>query len=131
MRKLLLASLLLLPGQVLAGPPEGVSGRMAFDEVADGLRYYRKEQDPKKCINWLWRLAPTRDPRVAVALWDAACSGDDEQRQAAAGHLLCKYFLRGTQFHRVEDSGVQVFEGQKWWDANGADLRRRARELPR
>jgi hypothetical protein len=36
MRKLLLASLLLLPGQALAGPPEGVSGKMVEDETGRG-----------------------------------------------------------------------------------------------
>jgi hypothetical protein len=39
---------LVLPGQAVAGPPEGMSGKMVFDEVADGLRKYRKEEDEEK-----------------------------------------------------------------------------------
>ena len=32
---------LALPGKAVAGPPEGVSGKMVLDEAADGLRRYR------------------------------------------------------------------------------------------
>jgi hypothetical protein len=35
---LALALRLALPGPAPAGPPEGASGRMVLDEVADGLR---------------------------------------------------------------------------------------------
>ena len=35
-----LAVALSLPGKAVAGPPEGVSGKMVFDEVAEGLRRY-------------------------------------------------------------------------------------------
>jgi hypothetical protein len=43
-----LALLTLLPGQSAATPPEGVSGQMVLDEVADGLRRFRREKDEKK-----------------------------------------------------------------------------------
>jgi hypothetical protein len=54
--------LLFAMGQALAGPPEKWSGKIVFDEVADGLRKYRKETDTVKRIKWLEKLAPTRDP---------------------------------------------------------------------
>jgi hypothetical protein len=39
----------LAPGNALAGPPEGVSGKMEFvDEVAAGLRAYGRETDELK-----------------------------------------------------------------------------------
>jgi hypothetical protein len=41
----LLTALALPPGEAIAGPPEGPSGRMVFDEVADGLRKYRAVDD--------------------------------------------------------------------------------------
>jgi hypothetical protein len=56
-----------------AGPPEGVSGAMVPDEVADGRRRYRKEMDPWKHIGLLARLACTGDVRLAAApgeAWD-------------------------------------------------------------
>ena len=62
---------LLAPWPAAAGPPERVSGRMVFDEVAEGLRKYGKETDREKRIRWLRKLAPTGDVRVAVALGDA------------------------------------------------------------
>jgi hypothetical protein len=67
------------PGRAVSGPSEGVSGEMAFDEVAEGLRQYRKEKDPKKRLVWLHTLGATGDPRVALALVAAAnnWNGDD------------------------------------------------------
>ena len=63
---------LLVPGRpALAGPPEGVSGRIVLDEVWDGLRQYRAEKDPERRIRLLEKLAPSRDPRVAVVLGEA------------------------------------------------------------
>jgi hypothetical protein len=55
---------------ILASPPARHSGRMSFDGMADGLRKYAKETDDKKPIAWLKKLAPTRDPRVALLIWE-------------------------------------------------------------
>src|SRR5690242_17479371 len=68
---LLLASLRVLAPASLAGPPDAPSGRLALDEVADGLRKYHKEKNRAKRLEWLRRLAPTGDPRVGVALGEA------------------------------------------------------------
>jgi hypothetical protein len=59
---------LTLPGKAVAGPPEGVSGKMVLDEVADGLRKYRHETNLHRRQVWLVKLAPSRDLRVSVAL---------------------------------------------------------------
>jgi len=98
-----------------AGPPEGPSGRMVLDEVADGLRKCRAEQEPGKRFRWLERLAPTADPRVYVALLDFDYSDvpQPERRERAREIVL-------------------VICGQsQWWGVDEDELRRRAKELPR
>jgi hypothetical protein len=98
-----------------SGPPDGVSGRMVLDEVADGLRKCRAEQEPGKRFRWLERLAPTADPRVYVALLDFDYSDvpQPERRERAREIVL-------------------VICGQsQWWGVDEDELRRRAKELPR
>jgi hypothetical protein len=96
----LLATLALLaPVTALAGPPEGASGKMAFDRVGAGLDRYRKEKDPAKRLGWLTRLAPTRDPRVAVALGEAMDRALDQKDHAMrweAASLLAEFYVKGT-----------------------------------
>ena len=123
---LLVVSLALLsPGNVVAGPPEKISGKLVFDEVADGLRKYRKAKEPVSRIRWLEKLAPTRDPRVALALVEASESMTGRRALWPARGLLADYFVRGTQF----ESG-SLISVSEWWIANKADLVRRAKELP-
>jgi hypothetical protein len=132
MRGLLLAAPLALPLLALLGtvppaaadPPEGVSGRMVFDEVADGLRKYRKEADPQKRLRWMVKLGPTRDPRVAIALVEAHPAGSTVVVQEDL--LLIDYFVKGSRF----DFGDNVFV-DFWWKEKEADLRRQAAQLPR
>jgi len=133
MRKLLLASLLLLPGQALAGPPEGVSGRMALapDEVADGLRKYRLTKGRKERGDLLCRLAlaSSKDPRVAVALGEAL--GDKDLSPLARDLLAgCGYVMPPDVIVLVIGPEPYYF-AEDWWKANEADLRRRAKALPR
>jgi hypothetical protein len=116
-----LAVLALMPA---AGPPEGMSGRMALDEVADGLRKYQKEKDAKRRRAWLERLAQTRDVRVAVALGEAM--GDADLREAPY-HLMLLHFASDL----TGDGQGLLAEVARWWGKNEADLRRRAKELPR
>jgi hypothetical protein len=56
-----------LPGQALAGPPEGVSGRMVLDEVAIWVGQYRKADDDVR-MAMLKKLRRANDPRIAVEL---------------------------------------------------------------
>jgi len=127
----LLALLLPMPPlPAIAGPPEGVSGRMALDEVADGLRRYRVAPTPEAKVAWLKRLAPSRDPRVAVALGEAATGHDPEVSRWTIGLAYRNYDLNVS----VEsESGASVISRLvlKWWQENEADLRRRAARLPR
>jgi hypothetical protein len=125
MNKVLLTSLLLLsPAPALnAGPPEWTPGKMVFDEVADGLRKYRKETALEQRVRWLERLAPTRDPRVALALMDA--DYEDGAIKSAAARLLGGYFVQGTRFEHAN-----FYDVGGWWKENEADLRRRAKQLP-
>jgi hypothetical protein len=124
---LLLAVLALLPpGKAVAGPPEGVSGKMVLapDEVADGLRKYHKEKDHAKQVELLGRLAKTRDPRVAVELGKWLVGANRDLQFEAIGQLAL-HFARETRF----DNG-KVINVTAWWDANEAGLRRRAKQLP-
>jgi hypothetical protein len=124
---LLAALALLSPGEAFAGPPEEVSGRMAFDEVADGLRKYRREADSKKRIEWLRKLAPTHDPRVGVALGEALAEENSEVGKVAA------YLIAKCSYRRASPLITSKFyyDSQAWWKASEADLRRRAARLPR
>jgi hypothetical protein len=114
--------LLLAGPPVIAGPPERPAGRMAFDEVADGLRRYRSEKDPQRRRELLWKLALARrqDPRVAVALGEALAGSDCPYPELV---LLAEYYLPESK----RGSTDSVWD---WWRENEADLRRRARELP-
>ena len=124
MLKMLVAFLLLFPGQSLAGPPEGPSGRMVLDEVADGLQRYRQETDPQKRRRWLRGLAPTKDPRVAVVLGEALSDADPDYLAAS---LLCQYYL--PDYKPTSPKWAHLPAGE-WWEANEDDLRRRAKLLP-
>jgi hypothetical protein len=128
------------PGRADAGPPEGLSEMMKmimFDEVAEGLRQYRKEKDPKKRLAWLQTLGATGDPRVALALVDAANNQNGDDLDCEAADLLWWYYAspdaashRGLANHDlVSPPAGKGF--RPWWKANEADIRRRAAQLPR
>ena len=113
-------------GQAVAGPPEKASGKMVLDEVADGLRKYRKETNPDKRIHRLEQLARTHDPRVAIVLGDLLGCADAGTRFDAA-YIIWRHYnpveLRGP-------SSIVIIVARGWWEENEADLRRRANQLP-
>jgi hypothetical protein len=143
----------LLPGKTVAGPPDGASGRMVLDEVADGLRRYRQAKEMATRIAYLKRLALTRDPRVGVALWEA--QGDPSLELClAATRAFAQEFARGERA-RAWKQAADAFEAripecealgidarEMWRHLNGCglldrdeadsvkDLYRRAAELP-
>jgi hypothetical protein len=102
-----------------AGPPERPSGRVSLDAVADGLRRCAQETDDNKRIAWLEKLAPTRDPRVALLIWDYPPDDITPSQFIGLRRLLLRYYVPPGE--RLDG----------WWLANEADLRRRARQLPR
>jgi hypothetical protein len=121
----LLVLTLALSGPTLAGPPEGVSGKMvmARDEVADELRKYRQEILPTARLRWLKKHASTKDPRVALAIGEATTDPDP----------TLSLWSRILLFNNVIDSpkpSMTLGELAVWWKENGADLRRRAKQLP-
>jgi hypothetical protein len=120
---LIVALTVLMPRKAVAGPPEGVSGRMVFDEVADGLRRCRKEKDLTKRLGLLKKLALTHDPRVAVFLLDTLPAGSTILTEEV--FLLANCFIAGTRFH--VGNNIRFDE---WKEANEADLRSRAKQLP-
>jgi hypothetical protein len=126
---LLALSLLVPPGRVLAGPPEGISGRMVVDEVSEGLRNYRRESDAGRRVRWLAKLAPTRDPRVGVAMGEYLSSDRNPfPWQISVGWLLTEHFMPPAP---ASDNVLEQTKAARgWWRDNEADLRRRARQLP-
>jgi hypothetical protein len=103
-----------------AGPPDRPSARIARDEVADGLRRYRRERDPQCRRELLWELAPLADPRVALALGEVLASSDNPFPEI---RLLADYHLPES----VRGSTDAVWD---WWCENESGLRRRARQPP-
>jgi hypothetical protein len=133
----LLASLLTVSPAV-AGPPEGVSGRMVFaDEVADGLREYAKETAPERRLACLRKLAATQDPRVAIVLVEVSNDGTAGELDCEAAEELWWHFASpdaASRRGKVNDGSLQMPKGagyRAWWKANQADVRRRAARLSR
>jgi hypothetical protein len=128
---------LLVAAPATAGPPEGVSGRIVFDEVADGLRKYHKETDPEKRLAWLQTLGATGDPRVALALVDAANNQNGDDLDCEAADILWWHYASPDAASRrgiVNRQALKAPRGSSfraWWKKNEADVRRRAALLPR
>jgi hypothetical protein len=93
---------------------------MTRDEVADGLRRYRQETDPQRRRALLWKLAPIRDPRVALALGEVFASADCPFPEI---RLL-------ADFHLPPEQQGSTDAVSDWWRQYEAELRRLARELP-
>lgn len=83
-----------LSGKAVAGPPEGVPDKMVWaDPVGEEVRQCRKEKDQARRLRRLTRLAPTSDPRVAVALFDLIDEAPSpEPARNAASDLLERYY---------------------------------------
>jgi hypothetical protein len=126
--RLSLVLVLSLAPALRASPPEGPSGEMVLDEVADGLRKYRKETDDGRRITWLRRLAPTEDVRVAVALGEALGSGSE--LAVCARQLLLDHYVPRSERPRRGPYLLFVSCVEQWWNANESDLRRKAKQLP-
>jgi hypothetical protein len=130
-----IALLAALAPPALAGPPDGASGQMVFfDEVATGLKDYRKEKDQRRRIKWLERLAPTQDLRVAVALGDVLDvapgeKGYDPELHERAGFLLASYYIPPPPPKFGWIPIPKSVNPMKWWKEHEADLRRRAKQI--
>ena len=120
--------------QAIAGPPEGVSGKMVLDEVADGLRRYQMEKDEERRTTWLWRLSKYHDLRVAVVMGEALSDPSEEvQFAASVGLLMCR---GGPVVHRRQWANPTLFQvewmecAKEYWRQGETELRRRAKQLP-
>ena len=128
---------LLSPGRAADAPPEGVSVNMVFDDVGEGLWKYRKEKDPAKRLAWLGTLGATGDPRVALALVDAANNQNGDDLDCEAADILWWHYASPDAASRrgiVNRQALKAPRGSSfraWWKKNEADVRRRAALLPR
>jgi hypothetical protein len=128
---------LLSRGRAVAGPPERPSVKVLSDDVAAGLRKCRKEKDPQKRLAWLQTLAATGDPRVAIALVEAANNQNGDDLDCEAADLLWWHYASpdaASHRGRVNLNVIPPPPGKgfrPWWKANEADIRRRAARLPR
>jgi hypothetical protein len=127
-------SLAVLPNALIhADGLHGTTGQMVFDDVGRGLDLYCKEKNEDKRIHLLARLAPTRDPRVAVVLGECLAQwlvdvhrGVPSKVNTAAVRLLDTYYL--------PKSAATMEEGRmyldlrvifNWWTQHKAELRHR------
>jgi hypothetical protein len=114
-------------GSALAGPSDGLSGKIVPDEVAKGLRQYHEEKDAKKRVARLERLARTRDPRVGVVLGQRLDCGFPGVEIIPAAELLGRHYAPPAWL----PSRKSFIRGWHWWEQNEVDMRRRAKQLPR
>jgi hypothetical protein len=114
--------------RAVAGPPQGVSGRMVVDEVADWLLAFRKAKGrERRMLILLWELGEKRnDPRVKVMLGETLDTPSPDVRFAAATQFL---FCRGLGMTITSDAFVLMV--REIWQEQQADLRRRAARLAR
>jgi hypothetical protein len=137
--RFLAALALLSPGWVFAGPPERVAGKLMLvsDKVSEGLRTCRQEKDPKKRLALLQTLGATGDPRVALALVDAANNANGDDLDCEAADVLWWYYASpdaASHRGRVNQDVIPAPPGmgfRPWWKAHEADVRRRAARLPK
>jgi hypothetical protein len=113
--------ILLVQQSAVADLPIPASQEMIVDAVAEGLRRYRSETDESRRRAILWTLAPTRDPRVALALGEFLESADLPYPEIS---LLAKLYLPEAK----RGSTDAVWD---WWRENQLELRRIAAGLPR
>jgi hypothetical protein len=98
------------------------SRQVVLDRAGAQLDRYRRETNPAKRAALLRGLAPSRDPRVAVALGEALADRSLAVRVAATYGLLNHHLPapveRGTEQH------MEAVD--RWWKANQGRLRRAA-----
>ena len=122
---------------VTAGGPKPGPPAETVDRVAEGLRKYRKEKGPEKRLACLQTLAASGDPRVALALVDAANNHNGDDLDCEAADILWWHYASPEAASRRGIANLQVLKAPRgssfrpWWQKNEAELRRRANELPR
>jgi hypothetical protein len=123
-------------GTAVAGPPEGASGKMVLDKVEDWVRHYRREKDDEKRSKMLDKLKQPVDARVLVVLGEEVekCLALAEEKGDLTLSGITAMVLLGEWYGgNGKNAGLDVLvrTGKNWWRENRADLRRRARQLPR
>ncbi len=123
--QLSLISLFAFSLTAIASSPNGFDCRLVLDHVADGLCRYRMAKSSLSRIDWLQRLAPTLDPRVAMTLCVALTDDDREVVQTAADNIL-KYYAKRWD----SDEETRILQARGWWKLNWRNLCEKAKHLP-
>jgi len=91
---LVVVLVLLTPWKAAAGPSEGVSGEMAFDEVGHWVKLYQRTTDKAKRTRLLEHLARSRDPRVEPIFMEVMTSEPDDYYRNTWQCLFGLHYLR-------------------------------------
>jgi hypothetical protein len=129
--------LMALATPVFPGPPEGPSGALLLDEVADGLRRHTRGDGSgdQRRIEWLKKVVRTRDPRVVIALFELAFDGQSRQVQDEATFVIWAHIIRrpGAAEPLPSDSAKLKAlrdRARDWWRENGQLYLLQADQLP-
>jgi hypothetical protein len=110
----------MLQQSAVADLPATTSQEMVVDAVAEALRLYRSETEDSRRRAILWKLAPTRDPRVALALGEFLESAALPYPEIS---LLAKLYL-------PEEKRGSTDAVWDWWREKKSELLRLAAGLP-
>ena len=133
MSRFLLALLGLLLPQTAPSDTHGSlsSQTEVVDRVAEDVRHFQTEREPRQRIVLLKRLGPIRDPRVVVAMMERVVLDEN----ADPGELMLASWMV-VRYQIPPDAKLAI--GAKywtiarlWWGENEVEVRRRAERLPK
>ena len=135
MRRMVLAALLLFPGQMaLCDVPKELPAAIVVDPVAQVLQRFRRETDPKIQISLIRKFGHIRDPRVTVALMEVVLRAADKNWADGETGLLLMASSRLVPHHIPEKDWVTAkywVVALLWWEDNEEEVQYRAGLLPK
>lgn len=104
------------------------------EPVAAELRHFRTLTDDGERMEAIERFGRRRDPRVTIALMEVVQSELARASEVRASGLLEVASIYVCEYHMPEDAlgPAKCWAlARMWWEANEAQVRRRAARLPR
>ena len=130
---------LLSPGKTVAGPPEGVSGKMmlAADKVEEALRRYYATKNADTRAERLRTLPDIHDSRILSTLGDALNDREQVVRFEAARLIVARLCNSSGDEGEIVPTERLVLTAKELWRQHQRDhefaaekARRRAEQLP-